>query len=424
MTAGGRKFMREWSREKKNIVFVQGILLLFLSAPLFMDYMLAGNRLGICFLENEGIRGPFLWLPVLLHRAGLSIQGCLKLYLFAVNLASLVTARYCFTKITGNSYAGLAGSFCYSFSIYSIYIRYVRASLGEATAFLFLPIVALGMYGLYAEQADKRGYVRNGLILSAGLMGTYLASFPIAVIVSGFVVLAALILWKKTFRKQTLITLLVSAASVLLLSSWLLYPYIQHMFAGGVYADTATGGSFAARSLLPAQVLLPFVGASVYDADIQVYKEYASLGLPFLLILAAWCVAFSDGRIAMKQKKQMKVVLALSLLAVLFCTKLFPWGAIAGLHWLPNAMLEHIGYPYRFLAVAVLLLSMAVSIFGSMVWEKGKKAMAVFLLTVTVVNVLSGVYLMDAVLYTTGQSHSYEADAAHQEAEYLFYMSE
>lgn len=414
------------TREQKNIIFAMGVLLLFLSAPLFMDYMPASDRLGIYFLEKKGIRGAFLWIPVLLCRVGMSIQGSIKLYMLLANLGALVVSLYSFRKITGSAYAGLAGSFCYSFSVYSVYIRYETGSLGEITAFVFLPLVVLGMYELYSADVVEKRYLRNGLWLFVGLWGVFLSHIPLAIVVSLFVVLGALVLYKKTFRKKTFFILAAVAGIVLFLSAGILIPYWQAMLAGGLYAETATGITFAERSLLPAQVLLPFAGESVYEAGVEITKEYMSLGLPFLVVLFTWgYVGLAGQKEENRQEKKVAYVcIGLALLAVVMATTLFPWEAVQRLHWLPNVLLEHVGYPYRFLVVAVVCLSLAVSLLGKLVLKKGKKAVLVFLLAVTVANVCSGVYLMNALLYTNEQSHSYEADEAHQNAAYLFYISE
>ncbi|MGN1148703.1 MAG: hypothetical protein ACI4TB_09790, partial [Lachnospiraceae bacterium] len=249
---------------------------------------------------------------------------------------------------------------------------------------------------------------------------------PLAMVITGFVVLTALVLFKRTFRKKTFFVLAISCVAVFGLSAGITVPYMRQMLAGRLYAETLTGNSFAARSFRPAQLFLPILGEATYDADVRVSKEYMSLGLPFLAVLAAWgWICLSGKKEEHRQEKRTAAFLCgISAVSLIMCTKIFPWGAIQKLHWLPRVLLEHVGYPYRFLVAAVLLLSIAVSILGKLVWEKGKKAMLVFLLAVTVTNVLSGVYLMDALLYTTAQSHSYEADAPYQEAEYLFYISE
>ena len=132
--------MKSWNRRQKNILFLGLVLLVFLSMPLYMNYLPAPERLGIFFLETDGIRGPFLRLPLFLHKMGLGIQACCKISVFCINLACLAVSFFCFSEVSGNCYAGFAGSFCYCFSVYYIYINMVRGSLGEMTAFAFLPL--------------------------------------------------------------------------------------------------------------------------------------------------------------------------------------------------------------------------------------------------------------------------------------------
>ncbi len=50
--------------------------------------------------------------------------------------------------------------------------------------------------------------------------------------------------------------------------------------------------------------------------------------------------------------------------------------------------------------------------------------MGLFLAGVTVCNVLSGIYLMDSLLYTTEPNRSYQVQERYQDAEYVFYISE
>ena len=71
-----------------------------------------------------------------------------------------------------------------------------------------------------------------------------------------------------------------------------------------------------------------------------------------------------------------------------------------------------------------LPICMAVGLYGGRIWKRGKKAMGLFLAGVTVCNVLSGIYLMDSLLYTTEPNRSYQVQERYQDAEYVFYISE
>lgn len=418
--------MKIWNRRQKNILFLELVLLVFLSMPLYMNYLPASERLGIFFLETEGIRGPFLRLPLLLRRLGLGIQACCKISVFSINLACLVTSLFCFTKVAGNCYAGFAGSFCYCFSVYYVYINMVRGSLGEMTAFVFLPLYGLGLWKLYTQAPEEKDYWKSGIPLAAGLLGIWLSCIPLAFIFSGFTLLIALLLAPATFRKKTFAVLALSVCTVTVLTLSLTIPYAEKMLAGNLYADTVSGNSFASRALLPAQLLLPFHGNSNYHYEIQVHSGHIGLGLPFLILILLWTaeavtVKKKDGR---PLWKPICFLTGFCIFSAFLCTTAFPWRRLAQAGWLFRVLSEHIGYPWRFLAPAVLSGSMAVALYGGRIWKKGRKAMALFLLAVTVCNVLSGIYLMDSLLYTTEPNPSYEAEARYQEAEFIFYISE
>lgn len=418
--------MSKINRRQRNIIFAVGMLLLFLSAPLTMDYLPASSRLGIYFLETDGVRGPFLGLLMAVHGLGMSTAACCRLYIFLTNLGALLAACYCFTKISENVYAGIAGSFCYSFSVYSVYMRYTEGSLGGITAFVFLPFVLHGMWDLYREEPEKKDCIRAALSLFFGLFGVFVSHIPTAMITTGFLVIAALVLWRRTFRKRTLAALCAAVPAALAASAFCWVPYGRAVLAGVVYADPAAGVNFAQRGLSLSKLLLPFLGRNQNPEVPLTPQEYCGLGLPLLCVAVFWAawVLLKRDKAELKVKKEMGLFIGLSAAAVFFATEYMPWERAAGIHRIVRALLEHVGYPYRFTVIAVLLFSAAVSLLGKAVWERGRKAMAVFLLVVTVTNVLSGVYLMNAQIYTSERIDSFDVEERYQNTGYLFYLGE
>lgn len=416
--------MKRWNRRHKNILFVLLVLLAFLSMPLYLDYLPAAERLGIYFLETEGIRGPFLWVPALLCRGGMEAQTCCKLYIFLVNLGGLLASFYCFSQVARNCYAGLAATFCYCFSVYYVYVYMVRGSLGEMTAFVFLPIYGLGLWRLYTWETGSKDYWKSGVLLMLGLLGIWLSCVPLGFIFSGFVLLIALVLAPRTFRKKTFLILAGSCIAVAVLTLGITVPYAKSVLAGGVYADAALGIGFASRGLPLSQLLLPFQGNAINE--VQDHNRYAGLGLVFLVLAGIWVADALLGRANQNDGLWRRIcfLMGLCIFSAFLCTGIFPWRWLAGIHWSLNALLEHIGYPWRFLAPAVLAGSMAVGLYGGRIWKRGKKAMGLFLAGVTVCNVLSGIYLMDSLLYTTEPNRSYQVQERYQDAEYVFYISE
>lgn len=418
--------MSKINRREKNVIFAVGMLLLFLSAPLTMDYLPASSRLGIFFLETDGVRGPFLGLLMVLHGLGMSTETCCRLYILIANMGTLLTSCYCFTKMAENVYAGIAGSFCYGFSVYSVYMRYTEGSLGGITAFVFLPFVLYGMWSLYREEPERKGCIKAALSLFFGLFGVFVSHIPTAMITMGGLVLAAIVLFRRTFRKKTLAALCSAVPAALAVSAFCWIPYGRAMLTGAVYADSAAGASFALRGLSLAKLLLPFLGRSRNLEVPLTPQEYCGLGLPFLCIAVFWMVwvLLMRDKAEQKIKQEMGFCIGLSAVSVFFATELMPWERVAGIHRIVRALLEHVGYPYRFTVIAVLLLSAAVSLLGKAVWKRGRRAMAVFLLVVTVTNVLSGVYLMNAQIYTSERIDSFDVEEGYQNAGYLFYLGE
>ncbi len=414
------------NKRQRNIIFVLGVLFLYLSTPLTMDYIPASEHLGLYFLDKPGARGPFLYLLVWLQGTGLSRLACCRLYLLAANFMTLISSSYCFYRISGNVYAGMAGSFCYSFSVYSMYIRYSRGSLGEVTAFIFLPFLLYGLWELYQKPVSARRYYVWILPVSLGLLGVCVSHIPTAVIVLEFMFLAALLLWRKTFRRQTFLALTAAVAPVLLIFALWWFPYLREIPAGGVYADLESGLSFSDRSLPVTQMLLSFLGRDQNLGTPVAAQEYCGLGLPFLGILAAgllWII-LDRKRENTECKRTLGFLIGISIFSILLSTTWIPWSRVESLHWFLRALLEYVGYPFRYTVVAVLLLSVAVSLVGGMIWSRGKKAMALFLAIVTVLNVLSGVYLMNAQIYTSPRSESIDAGERYVEMDHLFYLGE
>ena len=257
---------------------------------------------------------------------GLGIQACCKISVFCINLACLAVSFFCFSEVSGNCYAGFAGSFCYCFSVYYIYINMVRGSLGEMTAFAFLPLYGLGLWRLYTWPPQEKGYWKSGIPLGIGLLGIWLSCIPVAFIFSGFTLLTALLLAPRTFRRRTFAVLALSVCAVMVLTAGLTIPYAEKMLSGNFYADTAAGNSFAARALLPSQLLLPFQGNSNYDHEPQDHSGHIGLGLPFLIFIMLWTTRefLEKKKSGSSVRRQIRFLIGLCAFSAFLCTMAFP----------------------------------------------------------------------------------------------------
>ena len=470
-----RKKMREMSRRSK--IFALAVMVLFLSSPLYMDYMLGSHELGIYFLDTPGLRGPFLKLPALFTKIGVSVQGSCKLYLLLMNFAACISSFWCFDRLAGGALAGLFGSICYVFSIYSISIRYLSCSLGEIAAFAVLPLVLYGF--LYVKEFWNADRIKGILVLTAGLTMVCWASIPIAIVTISVLLAAELVCLVAAFCKkrwkegaERLVGVLAAMALSLLFSANLWKEWFAAA-ARGVKA-VADGKCFAGRGLELTELLQVFTGR-ISAENTEVNLNFMSLGLPFLIVLVAFAVVRLLGFRMEENRRQLLDGSCVAALCLMYLSlRIFPWEWISSLSGIGRMVLEQIAYPHRFLLPAVLLLSLAASLLaaegmeragkcpdadwaeemkgaylntghgkekglksgnmeetGQSVKKLGKEAggavwkhLAGILLGVVIfTNVLSGVYLMNNLLYTTPIDHGYEVtDPAFQEGEYYLYQ--
>lgn len=405
---------------KKNIIFGIGVLVLFLSTPLLMDYLLAEGQLRIYYLDSAGIRGPFLNIPVFLEKIGIGFGWSSRFYLILMNLLCCLTSYIVCNRIVNQPYAALGGSICYSFSIYSVYIRYDTGSMGEMAAFALLPFAALGIYNLYS--AGQVGQMVKGSIwLAAGLTGLFYASIPLAVITSAFTLPLCLIPGRKNHWFHRLGAAAASLAGSVVLSLPVLLPYGKAVSAGVAYISD--GKHFWERGIQLAQLFQVFFGYN--GGDIETSFSFVGIGLPLLSVLVIWILLRISGIIKIDQKSVIigRILLTAACVSMLFSLDAFPWRRLSHLGGGIRIVLEQIGYPHRFLVLATLSLSILVSVLGACIMENRKKTVGYYLAGVIILNLLSGVYLMNDLQYLTLRGNGQELLQEWSDREYLLYIS-
>ena len=410
---------------KKSKIFSLGLMILFLSMPLYMSYLPASQELGVYFQDTPGIRGFFLWIPKWLVKAGLGQQAASKLYLFIMNALTILISFGCFSKMLSGKVSALAGSICYSFSVYSIYIRYNAGSMGEMAAYVLLPLCLYGFYGVYNSKG-RQGIWKGIGWMMAGCVGLIYAHIPVALIVLAFLVLGCVIMGRKSLQKMRPMVLTMGLGGSVLLGLPVLIPYAQAVSNGIFYIHD--NELFTGRGLEIAELLTSFpvkvtaMGGNVIKGMVS----YVPLGLPVVVSLAV-CVVFP-----------VRKLLLVAGISILLSLRVFPWNTL--LAWLPKAVsgglrtgLEHVGYPHRFLTVAILLSALLVALLGDRLeeWaqtrhkEYEELILGAFLGIVIALNVFSGVYYMNNLLYMMPMEESITAirDSWWLESEYLLYIS-
>lgn len=134
-------------------------------------------------------------LGVVFHRLGLDYIWSVKMVLAFSMIASIFTAYVLFRLMFG-TLGGFLGAVFYVYAPIRFINVYVSATVGNALAFVFVPLVFWGIYGLHKRFEFK--YVLGG---SLGLAGLILSHNIMAMMFAPVILSFAFVLWLITKNK-------------------------------------------------------------------------------------------------------------------------------------------------------------------------------------------------------------------------------
>lgn len=318
------------------------------------EYWLYGHGYAVSSFYGD----LFLIFPALLRLIGFSLMDAYKIFVLAVLAGTAVIAYRSFYRCTGSRYGALLGSVLYELAPYHIYNIYNRNAVGEYLGMMFLPMVICGFYLVYTQDEKKPDYAGAKMPLIVGLSGilqSHLLTCEMTVVA---LVLAALVMWRKTFRKETLRELVKAAGAFLLVNAWFWIPLLK-MLSVDKYAlsDIVTQniqymGTRAAGILQ----MYPYAGAGqtgMYNCE------------PIQIGAALWAVllCYMAVRLCRREKnagnsydKAMKWGTLLGILSLFLSTRYFPWDMVARIPGI-GLLATAIQFPTRLLTMATLFTS-------------------------------------------------------------------
>lgn len=380
------------TKEDKIVLNALVITFLVASYPLFTDFMQYGDDIAFHLMRIEGLKGGILsgaipvriqpvWLdnngyavsvmygdlllyiPAFFRILGASVQFSYKLFVALVNISTVLVSYYCFSKIGKNKYVGLTGCILYSLSLYRLSNIYIRSAVGEYLSMIFFPLVVYGLWKVYVEDANCEKYKNNWGTLVIAFTGI-IESHVLSVEMTGlFTVITCLLLWKKTFQRNTFIVLSKAVVVTVLVNLGFLIPLFDYFFCGNLAIPYSGAAHLQGEGINLAQLFLSsfrMVSGGNIDGNWVNGRLALTIGLPFTIMLVIFFI--ERGRLGKEYfTKETKVCLGLAGLAMLMATKIFPYEFLCD----GRAILDRIGsiqFPWRFLGIASVLLSWAVCI--------------------------------------------------------------
>ena len=301
----------------------------------------------------------FLYFPALLRMLGFGVTSAYKIYLFSVNVLTVLLSYFCFRKFSKDRETAMLLTLLYASSAYRLVNLYVRAAAGEYTAQAFLPLLGLVFYRIYTRQTDSRREMAENILMLAGALSGFIASHIPIVIMSLFImVLVCLSLFRKTFRKQTLLTFAAAAVLTILLNLYYIVPFVDYYFHVPTNISDLVENArsiIQQRGAYPAQLFTFFRNVSGDSGDSAAERLMLTPGLPLMLLYLMGLVRFF---MRGKLSGSGCFLLLSASLTLWLSTNLFPWNRFT-FHVPFWRYLAQIEFPWRFLTIAVLFLTMS-----------------------------------------------------------------
>ena len=290
----------------------------------------------------------FLYFPVLLRLLGFSLLSCYKIFIVVCTFFSLLSFYLTAKIISKNRFAGLAAAILFGFCTYRCIAVFYRGAAGEVQAFIFMPIIVLGLYYLFSGEPERWWVFALGFW---GLLSCHMISLVLAaMITAAFLLLKVPVIFR---NRQILSGLIKSVLVTILLGAGFLLPMLEQMNGNDLLMNLLVStkrGGVTPNNINPLGNLLVFFHDWQYDANYfrSVYPGWTLLAVPLLRI----------GLLLRKKyvPKAADIMLGFGIILMLCSTDLFPWHHLA---WLLN----RIQFTWRLLAPVSVLLPISGGIY-------------------------------------------------------------
>ena len=361
----------------------------------------------------------FLYIPAVLYLIGFSVFTAYRVLVIGMNLLTALLSTYSFGRLSGDRTIGALTGAAYTLSLYRLTQIYSYSSVGQWTAMAFLPLVVLGFYRLYenAGTADSTGEKDTGrwLTLSAGMtliLLTHILTFLLTVL---FLTAAALLMGRKTFRREVIVPVLKAAGASILFSSSFLVPFLDGYLRHTLNQVTSHGAIYLHTVFVPQMFSNVFsaAGDSIpYGTFSSMQGEApSSLGMvSALILLTSLYIALAKPAFAKEHRLYKWLILTAA--ALWLCTDLFPYAALMDLVPGIAGVFRLLQFASRFLTICTILVSVLhlinirylAACYGR---PAAVQAAAVILLVTAVLN---GGYLMQYCHEASESPNEYDID--------------
>lgn len=344
-----------------------------------------------------------LYFPALLRMIGFTVTESYGIYCIILNFATVWIAWFCFGRIFEDDTIGLLCSGLYTLSIFRIYKLVITGAVGEGSAYTFFPLIAYGLYLVFATDPHGKKYKKSWLPLAIGYAGLIQTHVLTCEITEFLTILICLVCLRKIFCLPTFLELFKGALAALGLSLWYLIPFLDYYLTQDVHIKHISARTIQDRGLLLPQLAFQFWRSGLNtpqgDNGMQ-YSHPVGVGLiPILGLLVFAAMAFCGVWRDVRDSRTKTACTAASFGALLLLMSLnrFPWDKIQNIHPVTASLVSSLQFPNRFLGWGTACL---VIVCGFLLWYWKDRRSVLFPMSMLVLVIgiaTSYLFLMDSV---------------------------
>ena len=287
-----------------------------------------------------------LYIPAFLCVLGMDIAMAYKAMILLCTVATTVTTYCCARYISKSKYAASLITIMTVLSQYYLADIYNRAGVSEYLAFIFVPVLIVGVYDALAEECRHPHWIGIGLF---GLLLTHSITFALGVVL--LLICLALNIKQFLAKPEQFVRLIKVAVVTVLATAFIHVPLLEQMFSG----EFRFHHPWANVADMTQPVATWFRTSGYFDTI-----AYVGIGIPVLFCL---CLRVSKRR---ANNKWTDRFIILGVVLIVITSKIFPWKLVG------NTVLGFIQFPYRLYSFAIPILSIGTGMLYAELFEKKK----------------------------------------------------
>ena len=271
-----------------------------------------------------------------------------------------VVSYFCFKGMFRSNKAAIVGSALYTLSVYRLINIYVRSSVGEYTAMIFLPLIAYGLYRIFTNDVYDKKYINNVIFSVIGYTGLIQSHIITCELAGLFTILACFVCIKKVFNRKRFLVLASIVILTMIINAGFLVPFIDYM-GEDVKINTAMDFSSGIQhyGAYIAQLFELFTTSdglsnSVFEGISGEMPITVGIALIFCLFLFVGVYACEK---ITKYKRFGIICAVFAALTLWMSTIYFPWDNIMMTLKGAGKVVLSLQFPWRALTIAQLFLS-------------------------------------------------------------------